>query len=193
MKRYTPYIFPGIVLVIVLILVWRWYGLRAERAAQRLDFGEGVQIENLTDSEKDSLRSGVGDLQSIELAQPKKTTDSADDTSQEPSSPGASKTASGVFRYELKDDRVVFSVIATLPEPEAGEYQVWLKEVNGDSVRKAFVLTMGKGGYEGSAAVPADLLPFEVIVSLENDTDSTVGDVVLQGVVTKSDNADALE
>lgn len=193
MKQYTQYIFPGIVLVIVLILVWRWYGLRAERAAQRLDFGEGVQIENLTDSEKDSLRSGVGDLQSIELAQPKKTTDSADDTSQEPSSPDASKTASGVFRYELKEDRVVFSVIATLPEPETGEYQVWLKEVNGDSVRKAFVLAMGKGGYEGSAAVPADLLPFEVIVSLEKDTDNTVGDVVLQGVVTKGDNADALE
>jgi hypothetical protein len=174
MKRYTPYIFPTVVFLIVIFLVWRWYDLRAERAAQRLYFGEGIQIEDLTDSEQLAVKNGVGDFQTVELERP--TTDGVD---------GEEKMGegTGVFRYEIQNDRVVFSVIADLPKLSTGAYQVWLKQIDGDTTRKAFRLSPGKGGYEGSAEVPSELLPFEVVVSQEELDDEKVEVVVLRGVV----------
>ncbi len=182
MKRYTPYIFPAIVFVIVIFLIWRWYGLRAERAAQRLDFGEGVQIENLTDSERDAVKNGVGDVQTVELERPQPS-ETTGDASESAETEEAMKQATGVFRYEVQNNRVVFSVIAELPKPTEGRYQVWLKSTESETVKKAFVLEQGKGGYEGSAAVSAELLPFEVVVSKEMTDDATVEEVVLRGLV----------
>lgn len=175
MKRFTPFIFPVIVLLIVGFLAWRWYDLRAERAAQRLDFGEGVEIENLTDDERSNVSRGVGDFETVELERP------AVEEGREPLE--GTENATGVFRYEIRDNRVVFSVMANLPEEMEGRYQVWLKEVEGEGVRRAFELLMGKGGFEGSAAVSSDLLPFEVLVSRELTDDDTVEDVILRGRV----------
>ncbi len=177
MKRFTPFIFPIVVLLIVGFLTWRWYDLRAERAAQRLDFGEGVEIENLTDDERSEVTRGVGDFETVELERP-----AADDGS-EPLA--GTESATGVFRYEVQDNRVRFSVLANLPETLEGNYQVWLKQIDGEGVRRAFVLTLGKGGFEGSAAVSAELLPFEVLVTRELTDDDTVEDVILRGRVNK--------
>jgi hypothetical protein len=177
MKRFTPFIFPIIVLLIVGFLAWRWYDLRAERAAQRLDFGEGVEIENLTDDERSEVTRGVGDFETVELERPET------EEGREPLA--GTEMATGVFRYEVRDNRVRFSVMANLPESSEGRYQVWLKEVDGEGVRRAFVLVPGKGGFEGSAAVSAELLPFEVLVTRELSDDDTVEDVILRGRVNK--------
>ncbi len=185
MKRFTPFIFPAIVFLIVAFLVWRWYDLRAERAAQRLDFGEGVEIENLSDAEQEAVRTGAGDFETVALER----TESAD--GQAPLA--GMENAAGVFRYEVQDDRVVFSVMAELPESSDGMYQVWLKEVDGETTRKAFSLEMGKGGYEGSAAVASELLPFEVLVTKEMTDDETAEAVILRGVVNAPESTETNE
>lgn len=162
MKKYTPYIFPLVVLSVVFLLVFRWYGMRTSRLDQDL-FAEGIEIENLSEDELAESINGVGDYDSVEL------TSESDD-------------AQGVVRYEIKDEKVRFSVMANLPESDQ-DYRVWLKEVDGDAIREVFALTPGKGGYVGSAALPAELLPFEVIVSEELDAVDATETSVLRGVI----------
>ena len=50
MKKYTPYIFPLVVLSVVFLLVFRWYSMRTDRLETDL-FAEGVEIENLSEDE----------------------------------------------------------------------------------------------------------------------------------------------
>ena len=89
----------------------------------------------------------------------------------------------GRVRYELKDGRVKFSVYASLPELELGQYQVWLREPGSTVSRKAFVLEAGKGGYIGSAAISQEVTPFEVVVSKEVRPDDQMEVVILTGVI----------
>jgi hypothetical protein len=167
MKKYTPYIFPLVVLSVVFLLVFRWYSMRTQRLDQDL-FAEGVEIENLSEDELVRSISGVGDYDSVELE-------------------AAAEDSQGVIRYELKDDKVRFSVMANLPETGA-DYRVWLKEVDGDAMREVFVLESGKGGYIGSAALPAELLPFEVIVSQEENSSDAIDSSVLRGIIQAEDS-----
>jgi hypothetical protein len=162
MKKYTPYIFPLVVLGIIFMLVFRWYTLRAERSEYAL-LGEGVEIENLSQDEMVNSLRGVGDYDSVEL-------ESVDPSNE------------GVVRYEIKDDKVRFSVMATLPEPTT-QYRVWLKSTDGTAMREVFVLVEGKGGYIGSAALPSELLPFEMIVSEALDAKMADEDYVLRGTL----------
>jgi len=162
MKKYTPYIFPLVVLSVVFLLVFRWYSMRTERLDQDL-FAEGIEIENLSESELAESVSGVGDYINVDLAS--QTADSQ-----------------GVVRYEIKDEKIRFSVMANLPNVD-GDYRVWLKEVDGEAMREVFPLTFGKGGYVGSAALPSELLPFEIIVSEEPNAADVLETNILRGII----------
>ena len=162
MQKYTPYVFPLVVLGVVLLLVLRWYTLRAERSEYAL-LGEGVTIENLSQEEMVNSIKGVGDYESIDLA-------------------SEDLNSNGVVRYELKEDKVRFSVMANLPAPTVA-YHVWLRSTDGTAMRKVFTLVEGKGGYIGSAALPSELLPFEMIVSESTDPATANEDYVLRGKI----------
>ncbi len=162
MQKYTPYVFPLVVLGVVFLLVFRWYTLRAERSEYAL-LGEGVTIENLSQEEMVNSIKGVGDYKSIDLA-------------------SESPDTNGVVRYELKDDKVRFSVMANLPAPTT-EYRVWLRSTDGTAMREVFTLVEGKGGYIGSAALPSELLPFEMIVSESSDAQTANEEYVLRGTI----------
>jgi len=166
MQKYTSYIFPLMVLSVVFFLVYRWYNLKTERLDQNL-FAEGVQIENLSEEELVNSLNGVGDYTTVEL-------DAKDEETK------------GVVRYEVKDGEIRFSVMANLPETE-DEYSVWLKEVGGEAMREVFSLKFAKGGYVGSAILPLELSPFEVIVSTKDNSLDVLKDNLLQGIVEVQD------
>jgi hypothetical protein len=167
MKKYTPYIFPLIVLAIVFFLIFRWYNLRTQRVSNDL-FGEGVQIENLTEADLETVLNGIRDVSRVELE-------------------SEAEGARGEIRYEISDERVRFTVSAALPQTDEG-YQVWLKEADGDRRRLAFGLEEGKGGYLGSAALSADLLPFEVVVTRNvPQVEDELEEVVLRGTIRQED------
>ena len=161
MKKYTPYIFPLVVFAIIFMLVFRWYNLRSERMQYAL-LGEGVEIENLSQEEVADF-NGVGDYESVDLDSNNEETD-------------------GVIRYEVKDDKVRFSVMANLPESE-DDYRVWLKSTDSNAMREVFTLEFAKGGYIGSAALPSELLPFEVIVSQNDSPEMADENSLLRGMI----------
>jgi hypothetical protein len=76
--------------------------------------------------------------------------------------------ASGEIRYQLVEDKLNFTVTANLPDSNEA-FTVWLKEIDGDAKKKVFTLSYSKAGFIGSASVPAEVLPIEVIVSTESD------------------------
>ncbi len=169
MKKFIPFIFPAAAILIILILAFRWYSMRTSQTETPAPFAEGVEIENLTDTEENEVARGVGDYKSVEM-----------------SNSSENETDLGTIRYEIKDGKVRLSVLATLPElTDGGVYQVWFKEVNGEAIRKAFTLEMSKGGYIGSASISSEVLPFEVIVSKEMTQDDTLEETVLSGTVSE--------
>ena len=165
MQRFLPFIFPAIALVVVAFLAFRWYGDRTTRTGDIGQFGEGVEIEELSDAERQKVMRGALDLKTVTLQGTGETT--------------------GQVRYEIVDGKVRFSVSADLPEIDRGLYQVWLKDVDSAATKKAFTLDMGKGGYTGSAAISEDTLPFEVLVTRELADDNTPEDVLLRGIIAK--------
>jgi hypothetical protein len=140
--------------------------LQSETNGQIASNAEGVQIEDLTQSERDSVLAGVGDFETVALE------------AQQPE-------AQGQVRYEIKDDKVTFSVMSGLPQLEAGNYQVWLKGQGSAAATKAFKLEFSKGGHLGTAAVSTEVLPLEVTVTREETDDDQMETVVLQGMVSK--------
>lgn len=163
MKKYYPYIFPVIALLFVVFLAFRWYRTSTQSNGEISPFGEGVEIENLSQEEAQRVLKGVGDFKSVELT--------------------GDNDFLGQVRYEIQDEKIRFSVSADLPILEKGEYQVWLKEVNGEAKRKVFVLDYGKAGFIGSAAISAKILPFEIIVSQEMLNDEKLEEILLRGVI----------
>jgi len=166
MKKYLPYVFPSLAILIVIFLVFRWYSLNTKQTGEISKFAEGVEIENLSQTQAQETLNGAGDYKTEDLK-------SFDETS------------SGQLRYEVADGKVKFSVYANLPELKSGEYQVWLRDLNGKTSRKAFVLEDGKGGFMGSAAISSEVLPFEVVVSRENTTDNEIEEIILTGILDK--------
>lgn len=170
MKKFLPFVFPVAAFVIVAVLAFRWYNLQTEPQGETSStFAEGVQIEDLTEDERNQVLLGAGDFETVELVN---SDEAADDMM-------------GQIRYELKDGKVRFSVMAGLPELSTGQYQVWLKDIESDAVRKAFVLEFMKGGHQGSAAISEKVLPFEVIVSEEMVDDDQIEKVLMQGTISK--------
>jgi hypothetical protein len=100
MQKLLPYVFPAIVLLIVIGLGYRWYALRTARDGKVSPFAQTVSVENLSQDDAARILKGVGDLKTAEL-----------------SGLGA---AAGQVRYEIKDGKVRFSVSADLPAPKTG-------------------------------------------------------------------------
>jgi hypothetical protein len=167
MKKVLPFVFPVAALLIVLFLAYRWYGQRTERSGNLGPAGEGVEIEELSDAERDQIMRGAGDYETVNL------------------STGEGQTANGKVRYEVKNDKVNFSINADLEDLEMGTYQVWLKKPDSEEMSKAFVLEVGKGGYMGTGSVSVEELPLEVVVTRELNNDNTPEDVVLRGTIEK--------
>lgn len=166
MKKYIPFIFPAIALLIVLFLGYRWYNAQTVKpTGEVVENGEGMKIDELSTEEAKKLQVGSKDLPSVDLK--------------------GSGEGVGQVRYEVAGDRVSFTVSADLPELNEGMYQVWLRQLNNDSRAKAFVLDEGKAGYMGSASVTSSMVPFEVIVSKETKNDDQIETVVLTGTVEK--------
>lgn len=172
MKKFLPFVFPAAALLIVAVLAFRWYSTQIQPVGEvgPATFAEGVQIEDLSTTEQNQVMLGAGDYETVML---------------EPSSSSDSAEMMGQVRYELADGKVKFSVMAGLPMLETGRYQVWLKSVESEALRKAFVLEFSKGGYLGSAAISEDVLPFEVILSQESVDDNSLERVLLRGTIAK--------
>lgn len=168
MKKYIPFVFPALALAIVVFLGYRWYTSQTVKSNGKIsDFGEGVQIEELSNDQLDKLKKpGSKDIPSVALK--------------------GEGEAVGQVRYEIANGKVAFTVSADIAAPKKGEfYQVWLKEVAGESKKKAFKLEFGKGGYVGWGAVAEDMMPFEVVVSKEKTDDDQIEAVELSGTVQK--------
>ncbi len=164
MKKVLPFVFPLVALLIVVFLAYRWYNLNTTRSGQIADNSEGVEIQDLTESERNNIMRGVGDFKSVELK-------------------GDPQTR-GDVRYEIQDGKVVFSVSADLPFLSSGRYQVWVKS-DDKPAQKMFNLEESKGGYIGTGGVSEASLPFSVIVTQEQTDDLTMESVVLEGMVQK--------
>jgi hypothetical protein len=171
-KDFLPFIFPLAAIVLVMILAVRWYRLRNDQVGQISEFAEGVEIENLTESERDKVIKGASEGAKTDLQK----TNEKDDIV-------------GEVRYELSEGKVLFTVNADLPILDAGMYQVWLKDPKSESIKKAFVLEETKGGYTGSAAIAESALPFEVVVTREKNNDDAMEEVVLRGTIEKMDKS----
>ena len=169
MKKYTPYIFPGLVFLLVFFLVFRWFQLRNN--ADELNFSEGIEIENLSQEEQQSVLSGVGDYSTVSL-EPEEVQENSDEMTDEP--------VGGVVRYAIEDGKVRFSVIVNAVD---AQYTVWLRDPDTEELSRAFSLVPGKGGLVGSAALSTDLLPVEVVVSESDDKTKALESVVLRGMI----------
>ena len=167
-KQFLPFVFPSAAIILVIVLGVRWYRLRSDQLGKISEFAEGVEIEDLTGIEKNTVLNGVGDIQTLELE-------------------SENEIFLGEARYEFIDNKVKFSISASLPKSGTAKYQVWLKEIGGQAIRKAFVLEMLKGGYTGSAAISDKTLPFEIVVSKEMIDDELMEEVLLRGILEKTE------
>ncbi|MEN8253147.1 MAG: hypothetical protein ABFQ62_02085 [Patescibacteria group bacterium] len=166
MKKYLPYVFPSLAILIVMFLVFRWYKLNTQQTGEITQFAEGVEIEDLSSTKMDETLNGSAAYKTDDLK-------SFDEMS------------SGQIRYEVSDDKIKFSVYANLPSLDSGEYQVWLRDLNGETSRKAFILEESKGGFMGSAAISSDVLPFELVVSRETVSDEEIEKIILTGILNQ--------
>ncbi len=161
MKKVIPFIFPAVALLVVLLLAYRWFRLNAGQVGTGTADGQDVVIEDLNDADTQQILKGAGDYKTVEMK--------------------GDENVQGSVRYEIKDGKVRFSVMADLAAPEKGFYQVWVK--SGTRQTKAFRLEEEKVGYMGSAAIAQSDLPADVIVSLEQVDDSILEKTVLSGSV----------
>lgn len=165
MKKYLPFVFPALALVITIFLAYKWYSVRTARPNELSRLGEGVMIEDLSNTAStSSMIKGSKDAKTAQLT--------------------GEGEVSGEVRYEIKDGKVYFMVTALLPE-QAGSYQVWLKSPQSEEMKLAFSLVAGKGGWMGTGAVNSDVLPVEVIVTRETRPDMTPETVVLKGTIAQ--------
>lgn len=167
MKKIYPYILPSIALLIVFFLTIRWYSQRTERDGEITEASDTLEIENLTEEEMNSVVKGTGDFATVKLT--------------------GEGEAAGEVRYEIKEDKVLFTLNADLPDPEAlrqdkAFYQVWIKS-GAENAKKAFQLSYGKSGYFGSASLNKSNLPFTILLSKETQDDATMEELLLSGDV----------
>ncbi|NCN82690.1 MAG: hypothetical protein GW947_01870 [Candidatus Pacebacteria bacterium] len=170
LKKYTPYIFPLLVFLLVFFLIFRWFQLRSERANNELNFSEGIQIENLSEDQQRTMLQAAGDYDTVNLSP-----EASDDVM-------VKQDVTGVIRYEVTDGKVLFSVIVTAMQTD--EYHVWLHDTDTNELSPAFDLVAGKGGLVGTAAINSDLLPVEVVVSTSSDKTKVLDNVVLRGILS---------
>ena len=160
-KKVVPYIFPILAFAFVVFMFIRWYSSRVAEQGNGL-LSSDLEITNFTQEEEESIIRGTTDFATVEMT--------------------AVGEASGEIRYQLTEDKLNFTVTANLPESDEA-FAVWLKEVDGDAKKKVFTLTYSKAGFIGSASVPAEILPVEVVVSTESDL--LLEDALLRGIIEK--------
>ncbi len=169
MKKFLPFLFPLIALIIVFVMVLRWYNEQtAAKQGQIPDSAAVIQVDPLATADANRLR---------QPGQPAKDTSSVE--------MNGAQHVLGQIRYELKNGQVLFSVIANLPKPSSGVYQVWVAAQNQQNPTKAFVLTLAKGGYEGSGQIPANLLPVTISVTNLTNLPNQTNLPVLSGIIKK--------
>jgi len=158
-KKFTPYIFPLLAFAFVVFMFVRWYSTRVAEQGSSL-LSNDLEITTLTQEEEESIIRGTTDFSTVEMI--------------------AMGEASGEVRYQLVEDKLNFTVTANLPESNEA-FVVWLKEIEGSAKKKVFSLTYSKAGFIGSASVPAEVLPIEVVVSAESDL--LLEDAFLRGII----------
>jgi len=160
LKKFGPYILPLLALIFVAVMFIRWYGGKTADKPEGSLISSELEVSTLSPDEEESIIRGAADFSSVEML--------------------ALGDASGEIRYQLVGEKLNFTVTANLPEADEA-FAVWLKEVEGDARKKVFVLDYSKAGYIGSASVPADVLPVEVVVSTESDL--LLEDAILRGMI----------
>ncbi len=173
MKKYAPYALFGLVVLMLFWLGWRWYSVRNQAKLSSAQLGEGVSIENLSESEMRKALGGVGDYETVALqpVSPEVGT----------SLPGESETT-GVIRYETVGDKLKLGVVVTATQATSTPLQVWIRKPGGSDVKPLFTLEEGKGGLVGSAQLDAGLLPLEVLVSQGDGVPQD--SIVLKGTIS---------
>lgn len=169
MKKLSPYVFPAIVVLLVIFLISRWY----DRRGRISDYGEGIEIENLSEEELSDALTGVRDYTTVPLEE---TSPIQGET------PTTTSSLQGFLRYEIKDGKVKLSVTVSSFD-SATNYYVWLRPINSDEPKQAFILTEGKGGLIGSGAFSVDQLPVEILVTKGSGLGENRANVVLRGTV----------
>lgn len=164
MKKIYPYIFPAVALLFVLFLLFRWYSLRTQRESMTSLLNESVVIQELSSADAMMV---VGDFDTVTME-------------------GEDPTHLGEIRYEVVDGELLFTVSASLPTLDSGNYQVWLRQEN-NVQRRAFMLEYAKGGFIGSASIDASTLPLEVLVSMESLDDDILEQILLTGMIEASE------
>jgi hypothetical protein len=172
MKKLLPFLFPLTSLAIVMFLAFRWYSNRTDRG-NITPFAENVALEELTTEESSMALRGVGDFETIEMDS------EGEDT--------------GKVRYELNEGKVKFSVTANLENSQDESYQVWLKDPNSESIRRAFTLEYIKGGMSGTAAISSETLPFEIIVSKDSAASKQPTEIILKGLVESEEEVETTQ
>ena len=146
LQNLLPYLFPLVAIIFVVIMFARWYkGKTAESPVSLLD--SQLQVESLPSEVQNSIIKGAADYEMVDMK-------------------GAE--AAGEVRYQVKEDKLSFTVTANLPESKE-DYAVWLTDVDGQAKKRVFNLVYSKAGYIGSAAVSAEVLPVKVVVAKASD------------------------
>lgn len=147
LQNLLPYLFPLIAIIFVVIMFARWYkGKTAEAPLSLLD--SQLQVESLPAQLQDSILKGATDYATLDLK--------------------GVEGAMGELRYQIKDDKLNFTLTANLPSSKE-DYAVWLTDLDGEAKKRVFNLVYSKAGFVGSAVVPADVLPVKVVVAKASD------------------------
>jgi len=158
LQSLLPYLFPLIAIILVVVMFARWYkGKTAEAPVSLLD--SQLEVESLPAQMQDSIIKGATDYKMLNMI-------------------GVDQ-AVGELRYQIKDDKLSFTVTANLPSSKE-EYAVWLSDMDGTAKKRVF---NSKAGYVGSAMVSDDILPVKVLVSKASDL--MLEDILLQTEIVK--------
>ncbi len=104
LQNLLPYLFPLIAIILVVVMFARWYkGKTAETPVSLLD--SQLEVESLPAQVQDSIIKGATDYKMLNMI-------------------GVDQ-AVGELRYQIKDDKLSFTVTANLPNSKE-EYAVWL-------------------------------------------------------------------
>ena len=156
LQNFLPYIFPLIAIILVVVMFTRWYkGKTAEAPVSLLD--SQLEVESLPTGVQDEIIKGATDYSMLDMQ--------------------GENMATGELRYQIKDDKLSFTVTADLPESKE-DYAVWLLDSANDAQKRIFNLKYSKAGYVGSAMVRAEVLPVKVVVAKASDL--MLEDVLLQ-------------
>jgi len=167
MKKYAPYFLVVIIGLTLVILFYRW---QAANQPKPQISPEGISIEDLTPEEQtDLVQGGVDDYQEVQL---------------KPTGLLGKIAALGTLRYLVENGKFKFSAITQLPEPEVGKsYSLWIHPLNSKRWHKVTGLELKKGGFIGSAALPADILPVEVVISTGEEPSQVLDQALFKATV----------